>query len=174
MSQSVKSENPVQYQGGAPVLSEDFAREEEVLREAHNILVKRMLRESAPMTSPDLIGKALCLRIGGNYSESLGIVYLDTQHRMIALEELFQGSADGCSISMAHILRRCVFHNAQAIFLYHNHPSGVTFPSKADIKTTQSIITALKLIDVSVLDHIIVAGTEYESLRNTTPTAFSI
>lgn len=174
MAHSIQSETQAEYQVGAPVLSEDFAREEEILREAHNILVKRMMRESEPMTRPELIGKALCLRLGGNYTEALGFVFLDTQHRIIAMEELFKGSIDACSISMAHIIRRCVFHNARAIFMYHNHPSGMTEPSRADIKTTQNVIKALELIDVTVLDHIIVAGIEYTSLRNTNPTAFSI
>ena len=146
----VKSNEPVGYQVEG-VLPSTYEQEEEVLRQAFNILAARMHRESGPMTSPSLIGRMLCTKIGGNAVESLGLVYLDNQHRIIHIGELFTGTVDACNVSTPHVMRSCVLHRATAVIIYHNHPSGVTTPSNADIRITEVIRDALKLLDISLL-----------------------
>lgn len=168
----IQSNDPVPYLPST-VLPENYEQEEEILRQAYNILLARMGRMSGPITSPATIGRLLCTKIGGNAVESLGAVYLDNQHRVIALEELFTGTVDACNVSVPHLLRSCVLHRACALILYHNHPSGNTTPSKVDIQTTERVREALKLLTITILDHIIVAGNEHTSLRESNPHLFS-
>lgn len=171
----VKSNDPVPYEVQkkmAATLSV-FQQEEAVLQQAEAILRKRMARDSDPLTNPQDAGKMLCMRIGGNAVESLGLMYLDTQHRLITLEELFTGTPDGCKVSIPHIIRQCVQHRATAVILYHNHPSGCTDPSQADEAITKAIIQTLKPLDIVVLDHIIVGGMDYTSLRENNALLFS-
>ena len=164
----LKSNDPVPYTATAPAASEQdhYDRNEEILRCAARILRARMERQSTALTNPNLVWELLCARIGGNAVESLGVMFLDTQHRLIELEELFTGTVDSCNVSPAHIIRQCVYHRATNIILYHNHPSGVVTPSEADYRLTERIITALKAVDVTVLDHLVVSGTDHASLRN--------
>lgn len=171
----VKSNDPAPYavHKKTAVLLSEFQQEEAVLQQAEAILRKRMARNSDPLTSPQDAGKMLCMRIGGNAVESLGLMYLDTQHRLIALEELFTGTPDGCRVSIPHIIRQCVQHRATAVILYHNHPSGCTTPSIADESITKAILQALKQLDIAVLDHLIVGGMECTSLRKNNELMFS-
>ncbi len=163
----VKSQEPAHY------TITDKARElvqqqadDEILRQAAQILQRRVARQSNALTSPSLVGELLCARIGGNAVESFGVLYLDSQHRLIELEELFTGTVNGCSVSVPHIIRQCVLERAAAMILYHNHPSGcVNKHSKTDEHITKAICASLKLLDIAVLDHIIVGGTDYISLR---------
>lgn len=163
----LKSNDPVPYTATLAAASEQdhYDRNEEILQCAARILRARMARQSTALTDPTLVGDLLCTRIGGNAVESLGVMFLDTQHRLIELEELFTGTPDSCNVSTTHIIRQCVYHRATNIILYHNHPSGVTTPSEADYRMTERIITALKAVDVTVLDHLVVSGTEHASLR---------
>lgn len=168
----VKSQNAVAYTIAPSILGVQTAHEEEILKQAETILRDRMRRQSGPMTNPNEIGRLLCLRVGANAVESLGLVYLDTQHRIIELEELFTGTPDGCRISVPHVIRRCVQHRAVNVILYHNHPSGVPEPSEADHRVTEIVHQTLKPLDITLLDHIIVAGADYRSLREHHPATF--
>lgn len=163
----IRSENLVGYTATAVPLSPDSLQrsEEEILRMAETILRNRVARLSDIMSNPSQVGQWLCHRIGSNLVESLGVLFLDNQHRVIAVEELFTGAATACTVSPAHIIRRCIHHNAQAILVYHNHPSGIPEPSEADFKLTEKLVAALQPLDITVLDHLVVSSTEYASLR---------
>ena len=91
-------------------------------------------------------------------------VYLDNRHRVIAFEELFRGTIDGAAVHPREVVRQALAHNAAALILAHNHPSGVAEPSRADELITLRLRDALALIDIRVLDHLIVAGSETLSL----------
>lgn len=91
-------------------------------------------------------------------------VFLDTRHRVIAFEELFRGTLDGAAVHPREVVRQVMAHNAAALILAHNHPSGVAEPSRADELITRRLRDALALIDVRVLDHLIVAGPQTLSL----------
>lgn len=85
-------------------------------------------------------------------------LYLDNRHRLIAFEELFRGTIDGATVYPREVVRQALKHNAAALIVAHNHPSGVAEPSHADTLITQRLREALGLVDVRLLDHLIVAG----------------
>jgi DNA repair protein RadC len=85
-------------------------------------------------------------------------LFLDSQHRLISADELFQGTLAQTSVYPREIVKAALGHNAAAVIFAHNHPSGVAEPSRADELLTQSLKAALALIDVRTLDHFVVAG----------------
>lgn len=91
-------------------------------------------------------------------------LHLDNRHRLIAFEELFRGTIDGASVHPREVLRQALAHNAAAVILAHNHPSGIAEPSRADELITLRLRDALSLVDIRVLDHLIVAGPDTLSL----------
>jgi DNA repair protein RadC len=108
------------------------------------------------LAHPSACADYLRVRIGAYPYEVFACLFLDQRHRVIAFEELFRGSIDGASVHPREVVRRCLAHNAAAVILAHNHPSGVAEPSQADREITAELQRALALIDVRVLDHFIV------------------
>ena len=100
--------------------------------------------------------------------EVFACLYLDNRHRVLHFEELFRGTIDGASVHPREIVRRAIQVNAAALIVAHNHPSGVAEPSQADLRITQRLADALKLVDIRVLDHVVVAteGTVSFAERN--------
>ncbi|HEV2540596.1 MAG TPA: DNA repair protein RadC [Frateuria sp.] len=88
--------------------------------------------------------------------EVFGCLYLDNRHRVLAFEELFRGTVDGASVHPREVVRACLRHNACAVILAHNHPSGTAEPSAADRAITRELREALKLVGVRVLDHLVI------------------
>ena len=91
-------------------------------------------------------------------------LFLDSKHRVIAFEELFNGTIDQASVYPRKVAKRALHHNAGAVIFAHNHPSGVTDPSRSDISLTQRLVASMELIGVRALDHIIVANNQGQSL----------
>ena len=96
--------------------------------------------------------------------EVFACLFLDNRHRTLAFEPLFYGTIDGASVHPRQVVRRALYHNAAAVILAHNHPSGIAEPSQADREVTQRLQTALELIDVRVVDHMIIGDSEITSL----------
>ena len=96
--------------------------------------------------------------------EVFGCLYLDNRHRVIAFEELFRGTLDGANVYPREVVKQALAHNAAALILVHNHPSGVAEPSQADEMITRRLKDALNLVEIRVLDHLIVGDTRCESL----------
>jgi DNA repair protein RadC len=92
------------------------------------------------------------------------VLFLDNRHRLIAEEELFLGTIDGATVHPREVVRRALFHNAAALILAHNHPSGVCEPSQADISITRRLKRLLEEVDIRTLDHLIVGEAEVQSL----------
>ena len=88
------------------------------------------------------------------------VLFLDTQNRVIASEEMFRGSLTQTSVYPREVVKRALALNAASVILAHNHPSGSAEPSRADEFLTQTLKTALALVDVRVLDHLVVAGAD--------------
>ncbi len=88
--------------------------------------------------------------------EVFSCLFLDNKHRVIEYEELFRGTIDGASVHPRELVRRALHHNAAAIILAHNHPSGLAEPSQSDVQITSRLKQALEMIDVRVLDHFII------------------
>ena len=115
-------------------------------------------RRGEPLTSPEASRAYLRLKIGERKFEVFACVFVENRHRIIAFEELFQGTIDGASVHPRVVVQKALENNAAAVILAHNHPSGVAEPSMADQRITERVRSALALIDVRVLDHFIVTA----------------
>lgn len=127
-----------------------------VLELARRALAER-LKERAVFDSPQAVKHYLQLHIAARPHEVFAALFLDAQHRLIALEELFRGTLTQTSVYPREVVTRALHHRAAALILAHNHPSGCVEPSRADEALTHTLRAALALIDVRVLDHVIVA-----------------
>ncbi len=114
------------------------------------------LRRGNALLSPTDSAAYLKSKLRDYPYEVFAVLFLDTRHRPIAFEELFRGSIDGAAVHPREVVRRALAHNAAAIIVAHNHPSGVAEPSEADRLITRRLQEALGLIDVRVLDHLVV------------------
>jgi len=122
------------------------------------------VRRSDVITSPADTRRFVLARLRGHRREVFACLFLDNRHRVIEFEELFFGTVDSASVYPRELVRRALQHNAAAVILAHNHPSGVAEPSQADAAITRRIADALALVDVRVLDHLVVGDTETVSL----------
>ncbi len=134
-----------------------------VLEMAHRCLNETLVRTDV-LTSPQRTRDYLGLRLRGHPHEVFACLFLDTRHRVIAFEELFQGTVDGAGVHPREVVRRALHHNAAAVIFSHNHPSGVAEPSEADRRITLRLRDALALVDIRVLDHVVVGAGETVSL----------
>ena len=116
------------------------------------------LRRGETLTDPAGSARFLKARLAGYPYEVFGCLFLDNRHRVIVFEELFRGSIDGASVHPREVVRRCLVHNAAAVILAHNHPSGIAEPSAADRAITQRLREALDLVDVRLLDHFVIGA----------------
>jgi DNA repair protein RadC len=86
------------------------------------------------------------------------VIFLTKRHQFIAREDLVRGTMDGASVCPREVLKAALKHNAAAVILAHNHPSGIAEPSQADLDVTKQLKKPLEFIDIRVLDHLIIAG----------------
>jgi DNA repair protein RadC len=121
------------------------------------------MREGDTLNSPQKVRDYLTLALSHLRVEVFMGLFVDTQNRIVAHEILFEGTLTHTSVYPREIVRRALHHNAAAVILAHNHPSGVTTPSASDISITQTLKQSLDLIEVRVLDHFIVAGNQMAS-----------
>ena len=127
-----------------------------VLELARRALAEQ-LKERAAFDSATAVKDYLQLHLAARPHEVFAVLFLDAQHKLIALEELFRGTLTQTSVYPREVALRALHHHAAAVILAHNHPSGGVQPSRADEAITQQLKSALALIDVRVLDHVIVA-----------------
>lgn len=117
----------------------------------------QQLREREVFSSPEAVKHFLQLHLAAKPHEVFAVLFLDGQNRLLALEEMFRGTLTQTSVYPREVVLRALHHQAGALILAHNHPSGQVEPSSADKSLTATLKSALALIDVRVLDHIIVA-----------------
>ncbi|PZP55729.1 MAG: hypothetical protein DI596_11150 [Azospira oryzae] len=134
-----------------------YAQLQAVLEMAKRAL-KEELRRGSPLTSPASVREYLRLWLQDKEREVFVALFLDTQHRVIAAEELFAGTLTQTSVYPREVVKRSLALNAAAVIFAHNHPSGVAEPSQADQALTRALKQALALVDVRVLDHFVVAA----------------
>ena len=127
-----------------------------VLELARRALAEQ-LKERAAFDSAAAVKDYLQLHLAARPHEVFAVLFLDAQHKLIALEELFRGTLTQTSVYPREVVLRALHHQAAAVVLAHNHPSGSVQPSRADEALTQTLKTTLALVDVRVLDHVIVA-----------------
>jgi DNA repair protein RadC len=134
-----------------------------VMEMARRALAQQL--QAAPIfDSPASVKDYLALQLGGRPQEVFAVLFLDGQHRLLRLEEMFRGTLTQTSVYPREVVRRALALNAGAVVLAHNHPSGVAEPSRADEFLTQTLQSALKLVDVRVLDHVIVGQGQVVSM----------
>lgn len=124
----------------------------------------QQLKERTVFETPDAVKHYLQLHLAGKPHEVFSVLFLDVQNRLLAMEELFRGTLTQTSVYPREIVLRALHHQAAAVVLAHNHPSGSVQPSRADEALTQTLKAALALIDVRVLDHVIVGAGEALSM----------
>jgi DNA repair protein RadC len=122
------------------------------------------LQQKPLFDSPKAVREYLQLQLGNRAHEVFCVLFLDSQNRLIALEELFRGTLSQTSVYPREVVLRALHHHAAAVVLAHNHPSGEARPSRADESLTQSLKAALALVDVRVLDHFIVTRDQAASM----------
>jgi hypothetical protein len=133
------------------------AEQDSVKRLAIEVLADRY-KVGAVLTSPDSVREYLQLKLSERKAENFGAVFLDNRHRVLAFEEMFQGTIDGAQVHPRVVVQRALEANAAAVILYHNHPSGVAEPSRADDTITKRLKEALSLVDIRLLDHFVVGA----------------
>jgi DNA repair protein RadC len=114
------------------------------------------LKERTVFADPNTIKHYLKLHLAARSYEVFAVIFLDSQNRLLAMEEMFRGTLTQTSVYPREVALRALHHQASAVVLAHNHPSGTVQPSRADEALTQTLKAALALLDVRVLDHIIV------------------
>ena len=135
----------------------NFDSKDEVIAAAIRFVEEKATYTSATLDTASEAMDLLRLRIGDKEHEVFCVLYLNSQHQLIEVEELFRGTIDGAAVYPREIAKGCLRTNAAACILGHNHPSGTTEPSAADRRITERVTTALGLLDIRVLDHVIVA-----------------
>ena len=118
-------------------------------------LAENLSRDSV-LESPTAVREYLKAQLRHEEHEVFGCLFLDAKHRVLAFEALFHGTIDGANVYLRQVVKRALAHNAAALILCHNHPSGSVEPSQADCRLTGQIKEALALVDVRVLDHFII------------------
>ena len=126
---------------------------------ARRALAQEMTRRDN-FSSPDQVRDWLRLQLAHRPHEVFVALWLDAQNRLLVSEELFAGTLTQTAVYPREVVKSALFHNAAAVILAHNHPSGVAEPSAADEQLTRTLKQALALVDVRLLDHFIVAGTQ--------------
>ncbi len=121
------------------------------------------LERGQALTSPEDTRAFLTAHLRDRPQEIFCCLFLDTRHRVLAFEELFRGTLDGAAVYPREVVKQALAHNAAAVILAHNHPSGVAEPSRADEVLTQRLKDALALVDIRVLDHLVVGDGDITS-----------
>lgn len=134
--------------------------DQDIINQALKILESRLYKPEFLIKQMDDASSYLKLQFAGLEYESFRVMYLDNQHGLIKMKEMFRGTINGAKVYPREILKAALHFNAAAVILSHNHPSGKKEPSPSDKEITRQLATALKLIDVRVIDHIIVGGND--------------
>ncbi len=132
-----------------------YAQLQAVLEMARRHFIEVINRGDA-LTSPDATRAYLSAQLRGYSYEVFACLFLDNQHRIIELNELFRGTLDRANVYPREVVKKALYHNAAAVIFAHNHPSGVNTPSQADKHITKKLKQALSLFDIRVLDHFII------------------
>ena len=150
----VHSENPVAYLPRPSVTESD----DETIQRALAILKTRLAAPGYSFRSPQDVKTYCMLLLGGLEHEEFGVLFLDSQHGVIAFKSLFRGTLTQTAVYPREVVREALRVNAGSVIFTHNHPSGDVAPSRADENLTATLKAALALVDVKVLDHIVVSS----------------
>ncbi|MFL9926175.1 DNA repair protein RadC [Herbaspirillum lusitanum] len=139
-----------------------YAQLQAVMELARRSLAEELQNETL-LNSTKSVAQYLQLLFSGKAYEAFVVLFLDVRNHLIAADELFKGTLTQASVYPREVVKAALAHNAAAVILAHNHPSGDATPSQADLTLTQALQQALQLVDVRVLDHFVVAGRRFHS-----------
>lgn len=142
-----------------PGLGDKDIEGERCIQQALGVLEKRLKKARPVMSNPTALKDYLRLKIGGLNYEMFGVLWTDSQLNLIEFHPMFRGTISQTSVYPREVVREAMICNASACVFVHNHPSGSCQPSTADESLTRTLRSALALIDVRVLDHVIVSRT---------------
>ena len=160
-------EMPAEYIAPVQKRGKKYLQDEEVISQALSIIGARLRKrgKTAISNPPSAVAMAK-LMLAEEEQEIFGALFLDTRHRLIAFERLFTGTINGASVYPREVVKRALKLNAAAVIFTHNHPSGIPEPSGDDEAITRRLQSALLLIDVRVLDHIVIGGVSHVSFAD--------
>lgn len=133
---------------------------DDILAKAEQICFQRLRTPGVHLSSPKAVKEFLRLKLGHLEHESFTVLFGDVRSRLIECVEVSRGTVTTAHVYPREICKLALKHNAVSVILAHNHPSGIAEPSPADKALTAALVKTLKLIDVDVHDHIIIAGME--------------
>jgi DNA repair protein RadC len=164
--QSLLGASHVQFCKGHGLGDAKYTQLQAVLEMAKRHFSEILQRGNA-LTSPQVTSAYLSAQLRGYSYEVFACLFLDSQNRVILLEELFRGTIDSASVYPREVAKRALHHNAAAVIFAHNHPSGINSPSQADKHITDKLKKSLNLFDIRVLDHFIIGdGKPYSFAEN--------
>jgi DNA repair protein RadC len=137
--------------------------EADILQMAQQLAMSRLSKGRA-LTEPKQVFSHLQTLLQYHEYEVFALLMLDAKHRVIGFRELFRGTLDGASVYPREVVKIALEHNAAAVILVHNHPSGDPEPSQADRTLTTTLKNALNLVGTRILDHVVVGHDGYVSL----------
>jgi DNA repair protein RadC len=137
-----------------------FVQLQACLEMSKRYLAEDINNRCCSLTSPQVTRDYLITELRLESREVFAVLFLDNQHQILSFEKLFLGTLDSAAVYPRVVVEQTLKHQAAAVILTHNHPSGLAQPSIADKKITNKLIKALALIDVRVLDHMIIAGNQ--------------
>ena len=133
-------------------------REDATIKRALRILENRIREPGQSFNSVESARNYLTLKLAPLEREVFTVLFLDNQHRLIASEDMFLGTINESAVHPREVVKRALQHNAAALIVAHNHPSGRAVASLPDIQVTDRLKAALRLVDITLLDHFIIAG----------------
>lgn len=136
----------------------------ETIARASRILERWYLRESEPIYCSKDAAPLLQMKLAGLDREAFAVLFLDSRHCVLAFEIMFYGTVNGTTVHPREIARAALKHNAVAVIVAHNHPSGDPQPSLSDVQLTDRLRDVLALLDINLIDHLVVAGTGWASI----------
>ena len=138
--------------------NQTITNEDTIIHNAVKILESRIQLPTDYLTSPEHTRNFLRLKLSNLEHEIFSVLFLDSQHGVIHYQEMFTGTIDGASVYPREVVKAALKNNAAAVIFAHNHPSGVSAPSESDKRITKRLKSALLLVDIRVLDHLIVGS----------------
>lgn len=139
------------------------ARPKEIVQAAERA-IQVLFPKGALMNDVNAVRQFLSIKMATREQEVFACLFLNNKHRILQYEELFFGTIDSSAVHPREVVKRALHHNAAAVILAHNHPSGDPEPSRADEAVTERLKEALSLVEVNVLDHLVMGGTQSVSL----------
>lgn len=170
MKYQVQSELPLRYfvkvkPAGERIKNIELS-EDDIVELARGIIRTRAVRKTGSLTNPEMVQDVLTDWFMGCEREELAVMLLDSQHRLLHIESLFYGTINAAPVYPREVMKLVFKHNAAAVIVAHNHPSGVAEPSTADERITNKLKNVLLEINVSLLDHFVIGNDEVVSFAN--------